>query len=197
MKKAVLMGSLALGLFPGVHASEECAKISDNQSRLACYDAEYRPATTSDNTSDWYVREETSPIDDSRTVVLSTMSIDSIKDRLGRQDKAMMAIRCIENTTSIIFQFANHHMADLNQYGVVTLRIDDQDAFKRRMSESTDNKALGLWNGGSSIPVVKRLFDADTLTVRATPYGQSPITVQFPVGELKKAIEPLREACHW
>ncbi|MDR5857933.1 hypothetical protein FZZ93_02510 [Halomonas eurihalina] len=193
-----IFAGIILGLAASTaSAAEDCTDISNDERRLACYDAEYRSSSTVTNTSSWMVNTKTSPIDDSVSVYLRSDSKEPIRDRLGRKRDAQLWIRCVENTTSMIFQFADHHMADLNQYGKVTLRIDDQKARTMRLSESTDNKALGLWNGGNSIPVIKRMFGHDTLTVRATPYSQSPITTQFPITGLEDAIQPLREACHW
>ncbi|MDN3524335.1 type VI secretion system-associated protein TagO [Halomonas sabkhae] len=193
-----IFAGIVLGLAAGTaNAAEDCVNISDDESRLACYDAEYQPSQSTSTESSWSVSKEKSPIDDSVSVYLRTYSKEPIRGRLGRERDALLLIRCVENTTSMILQFGGHHMASLQQYGRVTLRIDDQDARRVRMNESTDNQALGLWNGGSSIPVVKRMFGHDTLTVRATPYSESPITTQFPITGLEEAIKPLREACHW
>ena len=196
----ITKGNLALAatLFAAsAQASEECAQLSNDTERLACYDSEYRPTVASTQSSEWLVNEEASPIDDSRSVYLSVSSTDEIRNRYGRPGHARLVVRCVENTTSMILTFANHHMTSHRQYGTVTLRIDDETAFERRMSESTDNKALGLWNGGSSIPVIRSMYGNDVLTVRATPYSESPITAQFPITGLEEAITPLREACHW
>ncbi|GEK71576.1 MULTISPECIES: type VI secretion system-associated protein TagO [Halomonas] len=199
MKKttaAVLFTAMASSL-GAAQASEGCTDISNDQRRLACYDAEYRPAQEVSQESSWMVNESTSPIDDSKSVYLRVTSKEPVQDRLGRDVDAALWVRCMENKTSMVLQFGGHHMASLNQYGQVTLRIDDQQARTMRMNESTNNKSLGLWNGGSSIPVIRQMFGHDTLTVRATPFSQSPITTQFPITGLEEAIEPLREACHW
>lgn len=193
----ILTGIIAALAVGAAHAADDCIDISNDQRRLACYDAEYRPVDTVAQQSSWMVNTSTSPIDDSTSVYMRVSSKESITDRLGRPANADLWIRCNENTTSMIFKFAKHHMASLNQYGNVTLRVDNQQARTMRMHESTDNQAIGLWNGGSSIPVIRQLFDHDTLTVRATPYSESPITTQFPISGLKQAITPLREACNW
>ncbi|UXZ55808.1 type VI secretion protein [Halomonas sp. 7T] len=179
------------------HASEACTDISNDQRRLACYDAEYRPAIERENVSEWNVSEQTSPIDDSKTVVLRTTAIEAIAGRFGRDSRPNLILRCHENKTVMYFGFEQHHMADIQGYGRVTLRVDQQNAVTRNMKASTDSKALGLWNGGQSIPVIRSMFDGDVLTVRATPFSESPITVQFPIAGLEEAISPLREACNW
>ena len=193
----MLAGVMALLAVGTAHTSEDCADISNDQRRLACYDAEYRPATERQIVSEWNVNEKTSPIDDSKTVVLRTESIEPVIGRFGRDSRPSLILRCHENTTVMYMSFDEHHMADIQGYGRVTMRVDQQDAVTRDMLASTDHKALGLWNGGRSIPAIRSLFDADVLTVRVTPYSESPITVQFPIGGLEEAISPLREACNW
>lgn len=196
MKKWVVGISVALasGMAQG---SQECADIGDNHSRLACYDAEYRPATSVSSDSVWTVRQDVSPIDDSTAVFMTVLSSERIPTRLGREDYATLSLRCQENTTSLILGFAGNHMTSHQQYGNVTLRLDGETAQTKRMNESTNRRSLGLWSGGSSIPYIRSMFGHDTLTVRATPYSESPITVQFPITGLEDAIQPLREACNW
>lgn len=38
-------------------------------------------------------------------------------------------------------------------------RLDNNKAKTVSMQASTDNEALGLWRGGSSIPMIKNMFD--------------------------------------
>ncbi|WP_176372167.1 type VI secretion system-associated protein TagO [Halomonas citrativorans] len=198
MQKIATYIATAFALLIGqAHAADDCVDISNDERRLACYDAEYQPSSVVAQESAWMVNNSTSPIDDSVAVYMRVFSKEPITNRLGRQADAELWLRCVENTTSMIFKFAGHHMADLNQYGQVTLRIDDQQARTLRMNESTDHSSLGLWSGGQSIPVIRSMFGKDTLTVRATPYSQSPITTQFPISGLEDAIEPLKEACNW
>lgn len=147
--------------------------------------------------SPWFVSKSTSKIDDSPTVVLKNYSNEIISGRFGRDDKATLVLRCMENTTNLYFTFAKNFMADIGSYGNVTYRLDDEPARTINMGESSDNEALGLWSGGRSIPVIKQMFGHDELTVRATPYNESSITMTFNVSDLQEDIKPLREACHW
>jgi len=188
------MTLLAVGT---AHASEECADISNDQRRLACYDAEYRPAVEAESVSEWTVSEQTSPIDDSKTVVVRTDALEAVLGRFGRDHLPSLIMRCQENRTVMYIHFDQLHMADIQNYGSVTMRVDQQQASTRNMQASTNSTSLGLWSGGQSIPVIRSLFDADILTIRATPFSESPVTVQFPISGLEEAITPLREACNW
>lgn len=88
-------------------------------------------------------------------------------------------------------------MSDNRGGGRVDYRIDDNPADYRSMEESSDNKALGLWSGGRSIPFIKSLFGGETIFMRASPFNESPVEMTFNISGLEEAIEPLREACGW
>lgn len=148
----------------------------------------------------WRLRQGVSQIDDSPSVSLHTRSNERIGDRFGRNAApATLTLSCLENTTRLLINMNNNHMASspYHDWGHVTMRIDGRQAFTRRMQESTDNSVLGLWRGGQSIPVIRDMFGAEKLTVRATPFGQSPITVTFDINGLQEEIQPLRQACNW
>ncbi|WIX31230.1 type VI secretion system-associated protein TagO [Salinicola sp. JS01] len=196
MKVAALLALVTLAGATAANADQDCASISDSQSRLACYD-QHSSVGKAETESAWRIKRRTSPIDDSTTVLLSSDSREPIKDRLGRQRKATLMLRCQENSTSLMLFFAENFMSDLNQYGEVTLRIDDQQANVIRMDESTDHMLLGLWDGAAPVRMIRSLLGHDVLTVRATPFNGTPITAQFPLTGLEEAIKPLRDACHW
>lgn len=148
----------------------------------------------------WIIWQGTSQIDDSPSVTLSAESNERIGNRLGRNAApATLTLSCRENTTRLLINMNGNHMASspYHDWGHVTMRIDSRQAFTRQMQESTDNSVLGLWRGGQSIPVIRDMFGAEKLTVRATPFGQSPITVTFDINGLQEEIQPLRQACNW
>ncbi len=175
--------------------SGDCSGFTDSDMKRGCEMAGSLPRI-SEETS-WHVREERSKLDDSRSVFISTESKEYLKDRFGSSDRAMLFIRCKENTTSAFITFAGHFMSDIQGYGRVDYRVDGRKASRSTMDASTDNKALGLWSGRKSIPFAKNLFDGSELYVRATPYSESAIEMTFPIDGLKEAITPLRDACNW
>jgi type VI secretion system protein VasI len=197
MKRGYIAG-LVVGIVASqaVSASEKCAAIPDSTERLACYDMEYRPATKSAKTSAWTVREEQSKMDDSKTVVVSLESEEALSKRFGGSDKASLIIRCQENETSVYFIMADHFLSSVQGYGEVTFRLDSAKPRTVGMSESTDNKALGLW-GGSAVGFVKKMIGHDSMVVRVTPFNESPLTTTFPITGIDDALKPLRAACKW
>ncbi|MET0774144.1 MAG: type VI secretion system-associated protein TagO [Pseudomonas mandelii] len=179
------------------YAADDCTGINEDSKRLACYDMKYRPVSTVEQASSWEVSETVSKIDDSKTIVLHATSKEVVEKQYGGRDTADLYIRCAEGATSLYFVLAGNFLADSEEYGQVTYRVDNQKARTYSFSSSTDNKALGQWGGQYAIPVVKHLFDAQQVVVRITPYNESPVMVTFPVSGLRQAIAPLQLACKW
>ena len=145
----------------------------------------------------WALTEDKSALDDSRTVVLSINSEEPIRGQFGPPGPAVMYLRCMENSTVLYLWLNDLFLSDIQGFGSVDYRIDDGKAASLRMEGSTDNKALGLWNGGASIPVIKKLIDGKRVVFRATPFNESPVEFSFDLSGLDAAIAPLKEACSW
>lgn len=197
--RTIVTASLLCFVGATAHA-QACASIEDDLDRLACYDREAGRtpvATVAPTEGDWEVTIETSEFEDTTDVYLASKSEEPVScNRFGGDVEAQLLIRCSENTTSV-FLVTNCHLTDIQSYGIVDIRLDDEPAFKERMSASTDNTALGQWSGGSSIPLIKRIIGKDTMLVRFTPYSQSSVTARFKVAGLEESIAPLRESCGW
>jgi len=179
---------------------EGCAKIQADNQRLECYDLIFKQERVGGPTQGvgaWRVTEDVSLIDDSRTVFLRLTSEDSHPGRFGGREKSYLAIACRENTTSLWMTFADNFMSSNAGSGSVTYRIDDEEARSQGFRESNDNSALGLWNGSTAIPFVKRLIGNERLVVRATPFSESSVTATYDIRGLENAIVPLRQACNW
>lgn len=182
---------------------EECAKISDSAHRLVCYDGIFlfKSSTTEASTtppiSAWRVREDVSRIDDSKSVFLSTVALQPYDDEYGTKRQPTLYVRCMENVTAMLIDFDGDFMSDTRYYGPVTLRVDDKPAVDFAMDASTDNKALGLWRGGNSIPAIKSLFGGHRLIVRAVPVNSSAVTIEFDISGLESSIDGVRKACSW
>ncbi|RUR52687.1 type VI secretion system-associated protein TagO [Vreelandella populi] len=145
----------------------------------------------------WHIRGSTSPFDDSVTVNMELYSLDRIRGRAGRNGKPRLYIRCQEGTTSAYITFASNFMSDVQDYGQVRYRLDQDGAVTKSMHASTDNMALGLWSDDTAIPFIEDMFGHEMMIVSATPYNASPQTMRFNVKKLEEAVQPLREACNW
>jgi type VI secretion system protein VasI len=178
-----------------------CGAVEDTSQRLTCFDVLTKSLPEQDaETADsgkWNVRTTRSPIDDSTNVFLELSGERGIEDQYGRDAEISLHVACRENTTSAYLVFGGHFMSDIQGFGRVTYRIDQQKAQTRNFTESTDHEALGLWNGGSAIPWVKSMFGAKRMYVEATPFSESRVSDFLPISGIENAITPLREACRW
>jgi type VI secretion system protein VasI len=203
----VLLSTALAGLITVITAAnaqqyKACIAIKNDLDRLACYDAQsgrtpkvtISPATS----GKWQVQTETSKINDRTNVYLSVESEESVDCGWNRGDRIRLHIYCRDNTTSLVLQTGCHMTSSkYNDYGTVDFRIDKEKARRLDMSESTNNRSLGLWSGGSSIPVIKAMLGKSTVVVRATPYGENPFTASFDIRGLNQAIPPVRKHCGW
>ena len=103
----------------------------------------------------------------------------------------------MENTPPLYLWLNDLFLSDIQGFGVVDYRVDDRKAASLHMEASTDNKALGLWNGTTAIPFVKSLLEGETVVFRATPFNESPVEFSFELAGLETVLPPLREACEW
>ncbi|WP_414475903.1 type VI secretion system-associated protein TagO [Microvirga sp. M2] len=189
-----------LGLMPlSAYAQDPrtCAALSEDKVRLECYDLVHRKTAKVTNASKWQVVEEKSRLDDSREVALSVASVAAIRGKYGQEKYGTLVIICRERATHIYFAFGDHFMSSLGSAGRVSTRVDTNTPKTLPMRESNDHSALGLWERSSAIPFIKDLFGGKSLYVRAVPYNESAIELDFPIAGVEDAIKPLREACKW
>ena len=145
-------------------------------------------------TANWYIQIEPSDTD-RQNVSLSTQATEPVHLRF-KSILPVLEIRCLEKRTALILHFDGVVMSDRDGHGDVKFRIDDDKAFTRSLSESTDGQALGL-SGGQSISLIQELFGGNTLLIHATPYGQAPISFELDISDLQEASKPLKAACDW
>lgn len=184
-------------------AQTDCRSIEADLDRLACYDRESGRtpiATPVETDSQWRVRVEKSEMTDEENVYVSVDADEPVScQQFSDPEKPTLVLRCQENTTSLIIATSGCHLvsSQYNDYGDVTYRIDDLSSRTRGFDESTSNRSLGLWSGGTSIPFIKSMFGHKELLTRFTPFNSNPVTARFQIGGLEEAIAPLREACGW
>lgn len=215
--RVLLLATAIFGLLVGIVTADNsegikrCTALKIDSVRLACLDyiAKGNLDSASEDTADsdetaspplahnnWKVGFETSKVDDTRTVVLSTQALDVSSGQYGNISRFTLLISCRENTTNFWIHFGGHFMSDY-QHGRVTYRIDKNPAQNKRFRESNDNKYLGLGNGRAAIPFIKALFGAERLYVKATPHSESSVDAEFNISGLESVINPLRNSCHW
>lgn len=197
-----LLGFMISFMGKAAASASDCMRIENDLDRLACYDKTAgrtpKQEAVATPAGEWSIRKETSKMTDQTNIFMTLESKEDVNCGWNRGGKVRLTVRCSENTTALIFNTGCHMTSSrYTDYGDITYRIDDAKAKTVSGNESTNNKALGLWSGGRSIPVIKEMFTAQQLIVRMTPYGENAFTATFNITGLEMAIAPLRKACGW
>lgn len=202
-KKWIFFIALIFAMMPIADAQDStfrakfanCANKSESV-RLSCYDELALKSglinTTTEATSDagnWEVQVDTSPMDDSKTVYISTIAVESIK--VGyRYTRPRLHIRCKEGELNLYIAWGTFiGTGDAN----VTMRFGKNDAYDEKWGISTDRKATF-----ASRPEFKLGFleKADSFLARVTPYGESPILAKFDTRGLTEVSSSLKDVCN-
>jgi type VI secretion system protein VasI len=176
-------------------------KIASDLDRLSCYDEASGRTPKNEvvvSKGSWNASTESSKMTDETSVFLSVKSDETINCGWNKGDKISLQLRCKENSTDLLF-ITNCHMTSgsYSSYGDIEYRVDSEKSRKVDGTASTDNRALGLWGGGKSIPVIKQMIGRQKIVVRMTPYSESPFTATFDISGLEESIKPLRKECGW
>jgi type VI secretion system protein VasI len=147
---------------------------------------------------DWRTWSSQSPIDDSTNVFLNREAENRISRRLGDPVRPDLLLRCKENKTEAYITLKVRPDREYGRYGSsyanVTLRFDDEPAFREKMSLSTDGEAIFF---PRPISYIKRMANHDQLLLQFTPSSSSPQIVTFDLTGLSAKLPALRGACHW
>ena len=200
---------LVPGQFAGAQALKEidarkllaCAAKSNSLERLACFDDLAKTAgplqeQQSDTLGRWTIETNISKFDDTRSVHLSLIANEKINGWLGKSYLPVLNIRCRERKAEAYIDFGMSPVVEPELYDGATLqfRIDKQPLFKAIASKSPDGNALFLRD---PVSFIKRLFKAEELLVRFTPFTSTAQETSFSIAGLEKVIVPLAEACKW
>lgn len=143
----------------------------------------------------WAMSEDTSSIDDSRTVTLSLDADSPVAGWPSQTETPTLIIRCKEKKTNL---YIVNGMSPNVEYGVdgatVTLRLDSAAAFSREWSKSTDGDALFA---PSPVALARQLAKATKLVYRFTPFNSNPAETSFRLTGLADVLPKVAAACKW
>lgn len=174
---------------------ETCHQIPDNNDRLACYDSlATKTLKKPQQTSNWRISSQISPIDDKETKFLTLYSSEKIANSIGDLTATpILIIRCQNNTTELFINW-DRYLGSNEQ--TVTLRKDKEKAETQKWGMSTDGSATF---SPQAVPLLKSLIDSNTdvLIAQTTPYSSSAVVAIFHLTGLEQEIKPIRELCNW
>lgn len=182
------------------HASIEndiakASAIENSVQRLAAYDAiaekhDLAPGSKVEKETEgkWGISTDVSPIDDSKTVICRLEADESV--RVGYDTiKPTMIVRYKESELEAYIVYDTFLGSDSIP---VTLRFGKGNAESATWTISTDHKATFI--RGDIAQFINRLERVDSLVVRLTPYGESPVTVSFSPKGVDKVKDAIRKA---
>ena len=197
MKLPLFALLVTFGVSQEAFARQACASIQGDAERLECFDRAFPAAQSADGQAAWRTEIDTSPLDDSDTVLLYRQSRELITNHKGQREHGEIVFFCEEGQTSMHFYFADFMLTKFDGGDQVAYRIDALPAVTRAMDVSTDNRGIGLWSSDDAIALATELMAAEQLYVRATPMYESPVGMTFDLDGLEEALAPLRAACAW
>ena len=137
----------------------------------------------------WRISTDVSPLDDSKSVFCFLDADESVQ--VGYDTiKPTLIIRYKEGELDGYISYDTYLGTDTIS---VTFRFGKESAEQATWGISTDREAAFI--RGDIGHFVNRLERVDSLIVRLTPYGESPVTISFSpqgVDEIKKAIREAR-----
>jgi type VI secretion system protein VasI len=178
-----------------------CAAKFNSLERLACFDDLAKAAgpiqeQESKTLGRWTIETNVSKFDDTKSVSLTLAANEKINGWLGKSSLPELHIRCRERKTEAYIDFGMSPVAETGLYDAATLqfRIDKRPPLKEIATKSADGNSLFLKD---PVSFTKRLYKAEHLLVRFTPFSSSAQEASFDIAGLEQAIVPLTEACKW
>lgn len=135
------------------------------------------------NASEWKIREDKSPIDDSEQVLGFLLSDTG---------DASIAIRCKERKTE--FFFSNKKFLGIKDSTKVIFRVGSAKAVTSSWSMAQGNRAVFA---PSAIALIKSFQDDDKLFIRVFGHGGDTFDATFDLGAVSAVRTKVAAACKW
>jgi hypothetical protein len=175
-------------------------EITTDEERLRAYDsianrirAQAQPETEPDQRPpslfSWTYKEFTDPIDDTKKIVFSKNSEDTIDG----VERAILFIRHVNDRTDVFVNWGRPLNASSEDTVPVIIRLDRDTAFQ----EVWDiGNSLQSTFSTSSDDLIQKLFDASIMAVR-TQGRTGPLTVTFDIRGFKQLAERFDTQLNW
>jgi type VI secretion system protein VasI len=150
--------------------------------------------TVSIDTGKWVITTDTSPIDDSQTVVLKLPAEERIQGWLDTF-LPVLFIRCKEHEVDIYIYTGTASAVENDiDHSTIRLRFDSDPALTVKMNHSTDDEAL-FFQQEYLQSVVDAILTHEIMLFEFTPFNASPDNTTFDLRGVNEAVKPLQKAC--
>jgi hypothetical protein len=175
-------------------ALSECASNTDRDRRLEAYDALVKSVGLSPRKpGSWSVTASTSPVDDSKTVLLGLGAEKEVVKPSGGSFQPQLVLRCkggkleVYTITGIP---AAEEMPD--KKAAATVRFGKGTPVEMRLERSAEGDAL-FWPDAAAN--AERIKDAERLVFQFSPKGYEPVVLEFDLRGIAEVYPQLSEAC--
>ncbi|WP_424985859.1 type VI secretion system-associated protein TagO [Microbulbifer sp. S227A] len=199
---SITISAANFGAAKAQEVSNNCHAVKVDIERLACYDeqTEYQAPEKKEVSEvaaptgqQWRKSEERSSLDGRTDAWLSVESKNSQPNQIGTPERARLWVRCMNNSTNFFITFNDYTPDNQN----VRYKLDDNSIKKVWMVHMQGGEGIGIWSGGSAIPFIKKMFDAEDLVVAYKSYSNLNLEFTFDISGLRARIDPLAKSCQW
>lgn len=166
---------------------------SAQQSEIRKLVASFNVENNEGDKGDWQVRTETSPIDDSKTVVMALKAQSPIRAWVNDVSTPELILRYKEGSLESYFSLGVTPDTEYGDNRTLTLRFDSEPAIDFKGSISTNNKAVFLKN---TRELIRELSSSRKLTLRFTPFNSNPVTTTFDLSGFGNGAKELLSAAN-
>lgn len=141
----------------------------------------------------------TNGADQHAITILSTvkLALAASKKPLPSPSLAALHIRCINNKTSVLFEFPSIQISNNKASTEILYSIDNGPDQLLGLSFSKNEAILGLWNGRQAVPFTNKILEKTSLNINVWNSERREFTYTFNIENLGRAIYNLRSACNW
>ncbi len=147
--------------------------------------------------SNWIIETSATSNPERPTIFLATESINNKLSDTGPARPAKMLIRCLNNTTAVLFEFPGYEMSDDREYSEIEYHTSGESDDILELSIAGNKSVLGVWRGFRAIPFVRKLFDKQSLDILATAKNGTDLEASFNITGIETSITKLRNTCEW
>ncbi len=175
----------------------DCAALTGDEERLACYDALAESIASSTDTAEavapgsWTLTQAINPETGAMAMRLTTASETQLETESGSV-RPELTVHCESGKSRISLDWKLY----VGQ-GSIRMRTDF-DAIPHRVAVwSIADDFQTVTSRGSDILLIKRMMRYDRLSAEVTPFGGKPVAAEFITTGLYEAIKPLRGSCRF
>ena len=147
--------------------------------------------------SNWTIKTTPAADNNRPTVFLATHSVNQKLSDSGPTGPAKMLIRCLNNKTTVLFEFPGYEMSDFREFSEIVYHTGGKTDDILELALADDKSVLGVWQGFRAIPFVRKLFEKQKLQILATAKNGASLEANFNISGIEKSISRLRKTCEW